>query len=107
MAGAVADPLADDDLQLALYLCLELHYRSFPGVADDWEWDPSLLAIRQSLERPFLDRLEDIGAPAAILNAVNDGLRDTGIELNDTPISVHTVAAALSRLTMTTKAADD
>lgn len=48
-----------------------------------------------------------IGAPAAILNAVNDGLRDTGVELNDTPISVHAVAAALSRRTMTTRAADD
>ncbi|MDV3130165.1 xanthine dehydrogenase family protein molybdopterin-binding subunit [Mycobacterium sp. 21AC1] len=48
-----------------------------------------------------------IGAPAAILNAVNDGLRDTGIELNDTPISVHAVAAALSRITMTTRVADD
>ncbi|MDV8071346.1 xanthine dehydrogenase family protein molybdopterin-binding subunit [Rhodococcus sp. IEGM 1366] len=35
-----------------------------------------------------------IGAPAAILNAVNDGLRTTGVELNDTPIHPHAVAAA-------------
>ena len=27
-----------------------------------------------------------IGAPAAVLNAVNDGLRATGVELDDTPI---------------------
>ena len=30
-----ADPLADEDLQLALYLCYELHYRGLPGVADE------------------------------------------------------------------------
>ena len=27
-----ADPLADEDVQLALYLCYELHYRGLPGV---------------------------------------------------------------------------
>ncbi len=54
----VEDPLADDDLQLALYLCFELHYRSFPGVADGWEWSPGLLAIRAVLERAFLGALE-------------------------------------------------
>jgi Iron-containing redox enzyme len=48
-----ADPLADDDLHLALYCCYELHYRSFAGVDPSWEWDPHLLAARQALERPF------------------------------------------------------
>ncbi|MGQ4615652.1 molybdopterin cofactor-binding domain-containing protein [Nocardia sp. R7R-8] len=38
-----------------------------------------------------------IGAPAAILNAVNDALRPTGVELDDTPIHPHTVAAALAQ----------
>ena len=47
---APADPLGDDDLQLALYLCYELHYRGLPGVADEWEWEPSLLALRRDLE---------------------------------------------------------
>jgi hypothetical protein len=49
----VDDPLADDDLQLALYLCYELHYRSFAGVDERWEWEPSLLEFRRRLERPF------------------------------------------------------
>jgi len=40
----VADPLADDDLHLALYCCYELHYRGFDGVDPGWEWDPHLLA---------------------------------------------------------------
>jgi hypothetical protein len=51
--AAPADPLADDDLQLALYLCYELHYRGLPGVADEWEWEPSLLALRRELESYF------------------------------------------------------
>lgn len=36
-----------------------------------------------------------IGAPAAVLNAVNDALRHTGVELDDTPIHPQTVLAAL------------
>ena len=48
------DPLSDDDLQLALYLCYELHYRGLPGVSDDWEWEPSLLALRRQLEACLL-----------------------------------------------------
>jgi hypothetical protein len=55
----VGDPLEDDDLHLALYLCFELHYRSFAGVDARWEWSPSLLELRQMLEQPFLERLED------------------------------------------------
>jgi len=51
--AAPQDPLADDDLQLALYLCYELHYRGLPGVAAEWEWEPSLLAIRRELEACF------------------------------------------------------
>jgi heme oxygenase-like protein len=47
------DPLADDDLHLALYACYELHYRSFAGVDEGWEWDPRLLAVRAELEALF------------------------------------------------------
>jgi hypothetical protein len=48
-----ADPLGDEDLHLALYLCYELHYHGLPGVADEWEWEPSLLALRRELEACF------------------------------------------------------
>ena len=58
LAVLVADPLGDDDLQLALYLCYELHYRSFPHVDPAWEWDPTLLAVRAALEEQFLDALQ-------------------------------------------------
>lgn len=36
-----------------------------------------------------------IGAPAAVLNAVNDALRPTGVELDNTPVTPETVASAL------------
>jgi hypothetical protein len=49
----VADPLADEDLQLALYVLYELHYRGFEGVDERWEWEPSALALRSVLEDIF------------------------------------------------------
>ncbi|WP_327145952.1 iron-containing redox enzyme family protein [Nocardia sp. NBC_01327] len=51
-----ADPFGDD-LQLALHLCYELHYQSFPSVDPAWEWDPDLLRFRAAMEQPFLDAL--------------------------------------------------
>lgn len=53
------DPLTDEDGQLALYLCYELHYRGLPGVDESWEWEPSLLALRAQLERCFEQALRD------------------------------------------------
>jgi hypothetical protein len=61
---AVADPLTDDDLHFALYLCYELHYRGLDGVDERWEWDPELLAFRARLEASFERALiETVGAP--------------------------------------------
>jgi hypothetical protein len=58
--------LADDDVQLALYLCYELHYGELEGVNDGWEWDPGLLAFRAVLERAFEAALrEAVPEPAA------------------------------------------
>lgn len=62
---ADADPLGLD-LQLALYICYELHYRGFVDVDPDWEWNASLLHLRGRLESAFLDEIRrhvgDIGA---------------------------------------------
>lgn len=50
------------DLQLALYVCYELHYRGFADVDPDWEWDATLLESRAQLERVFLDSVRrDVG----------------------------------------------
>lgn len=59
-----ADPLGDDDLQLALYCCYELHYGGLPGVDDRWEWSPWLLELRAALEDVFERALlDEAGAP--------------------------------------------
>ena len=64
------DPLSDEDLQLALYLCYELHYRGLPGVPDEWEWEPSLLGLRRQLEARFEAALLDVlGAPGPTVAA--------------------------------------
>ncbi|MCB8901098.1 MULTISPECIES: iron-containing redox enzyme family protein [unclassified Streptomyces] len=70
--GAVltADPWGED-LQLALYLLYELHYRGFDGVDDDREWDPELLRLRQAMEARFLHALstELSDAPRSVAEA--------------------------------------
>jgi Iron-containing redox enzyme len=57
------DMLDDDDAQLALTVCYELHYESFLDVDDRWEWAPELLALTNQLELAFELRLIDaVGA---------------------------------------------
>jgi hypothetical protein len=84
----VSDPLTDDDLQLALYLCYELHYRGLPGVDARWEWEPSLLALRREWEVAFEDELLDaVGAPvadAAVWSEMDVALRAI-VEADDGP----------------------
>ncbi|MFE9410667.1 iron-containing redox enzyme family protein [Streptomyces sp. NPDC006704] len=57
-AVARATPYGDD-LQLALYLGYELHYRGFDGVDDAREWDPALIVVRGLLEDRFLTALRE------------------------------------------------
>jgi hypothetical protein len=54
---------ADEDLQLALYCCYELHYRGLPGVDERWEWEPSLIAARHALEAPFEAAIGRLAGP--------------------------------------------
>jgi hypothetical protein len=57
-------PLVDQDLQLSLYVCYELSYRSFDEVDPRWEWNPSLIGLRAELESSFESALhEAIGPP--------------------------------------------
>jgi hypothetical protein len=49
----------DDDLQLALYVLYELHYRGWEGVDPDREWDPAVVALRRRLEARFVALLHD------------------------------------------------
>jgi hypothetical protein len=72
----------DEDFHLALYALYELHYRSFDGVHDGWEWDPSLLRLRAQLEETFEhalreaipdDRPQDVPAQLAALLEAAEG----------------------------------
>jgi Iron-containing redox enzyme len=54
------DALEDDDLQMALYLCYELHYSSLEGVDDRMEWSPVVLMFRAALEREFEAALRNL-----------------------------------------------
>jgi len=74
------DVVRDDDLQLALWVLYELHYRGFAEVSDALEWAPDVIAFRgvleaglesalremvQSVDRgdpdgPFVDRLLEV-----------------------------------------------
>jgi hypothetical protein len=45
--------LDDDDFQMALYLCYELHYSGLQGVDDRMEWSPLVLMFRAALENEF------------------------------------------------------
>jgi hypothetical protein len=52
--------LHDDDLQMALYLCYELHYSGVEGVDERYEWDPVVLMLRGALEAVFETALRSI-----------------------------------------------
>ncbi len=84
--GLPADCASDEDVQLALYLCYELHYRGLDGVADEWEWDPSLLALRGRLERAFERTVRDlVDVPAGIDPAGMDLALAELIQQDDAP----------------------
>jgi hypothetical protein len=80
------DPLGGEDSQLALYTCYELHYRSFAGVDDGWEWDPGLLALRARLERAFEQRVKDeVGPPGGAAACDMDLQLRALVEADDAP----------------------
>jgi hypothetical protein len=66
-----------DDLQLALYVCYELHYRGFAGVGPEHEWDPDLLRTRAALEHRFLTALR---ADTPVHDTVDDALAELLVE---------------------------
>ncbi|MGW0041876.1 iron-containing redox enzyme family protein [Rhodococcus sp. NPDC003348] len=72
-----ADPLGGD-VQLALHVCYELHYRGFRGVDPDWEWDPELIRARSAMERAFLARVRaEIPGGADVEGALDEVAADT------------------------------
>lgn len=52
--GEPASAVTDDDLQLALWLTYEQHYRGLAGVDEGWEWHPELVWARREWEQQLL-----------------------------------------------------
>ena len=83
-ALAGADVLADEDLQLTLFVLYELHYGGIDGVGDEWEWVPGLIASRRRIE-------------AAFERAVREGVRvpdDVGASAPEVAAALFAMAAA-------------
>ncbi len=81
---APADPVADDDVQLALWICYELHYQGFDEVPDRWEWEPAVIALRRDLEDLTLAALRRDVRVAADTARLADRLR-TLVDEDDGP----------------------
>ncbi|KRF11379.1 hypothetical protein ASG90_16620 [Nocardioides sp. Soil797] len=56
------DLLVNEDVQLALWMLFELHYRGFEDVDPDLEWDPLLIHSRSMLEANLEQTLRDLTA---------------------------------------------
>ncbi len=80
LALGPGDVTGDEDVQLALWMIYELHYRGFEDVPDDREWDLELLSLRLSIERRFELELRD--ATRERLQSVPDE-GDVGTQLLD------------------------
>jgi Iron-containing redox enzyme len=84
-AAGSPDPLADDDLQVALAICYELHYRGFDGVDDAWEWDPDLIGLRAHLERRHTEALTALTGELTVTDEPIDRQLTTLIAADDSP----------------------
>lgn len=76
LTASVVDPLVDDDLQLALWACYQLHYGGFRELDDALEWDPSTLALRAELERCFEGALRNEHDASSVPTDVLPALRE-------------------------------
>lgn len=81
---ACADPVTDDDFQLAMWICYELHYRGFDDVAGDLEWSPAVIAFRGRLEHDLLEALRSNAAVPPSDAQAAERLRDL-VESDDGP----------------------
>jgi hypothetical protein len=54
------DIVRNDDLQCALFVLYELHYRGVEEVDDRWEWNPHLIALRSTIEAAFEAQLRTL-----------------------------------------------
>jgi hypothetical protein len=79
-----ADPVTDEELQLALWICYELHYRGFDDVDAEREWDVSVLGLRGELEQVLLTALREAVHVPPDTAPVPDRLREL-VDADDGP----------------------
>ncbi|WP_299955476.1 iron-containing redox enzyme family protein [uncultured Modestobacter sp.] len=85
LAASATSPLTDDDLQLSLAICYELHYRGFDDVDDAWEWAPDLLRLRALLEQRHLAALRELVSPVEVTDEPVDQQLTAVIDADDGP----------------------
>jgi hypothetical protein len=85
---APVDPVTDEDVQLALWLCYELHYRGFDDIDPIWEWQPELITVRRALEGQVLGVLRrEVKVPQSD-KPIPESLREL-VEADDGPSLSH------------------
>jgi Iron-containing redox enzyme len=91
VAVGIDQPWSDDDLQLTLWCCYELHYRGFDEVDPEAEWDPAVLALRAELEGPWSAWLQRayLPSPADPAAKVSQVLRDLVDSDDGPPLAAH------------------
>ena len=85
LTSAPGTVLTDEDLQLSLAVCYELHYRGFDEVDDAWEWDPELLRLRGTLERLHLAALQELVGTVPATDEPIDAQLTAAIAADDGP----------------------
>jgi hypothetical protein len=85
LGRAPARALTDEDLQLSLAICYELHYRGFDDVSDEWEWEPTLLRLRAGLEQRHLEALQELVGPVPVTGGPIDRQLAAVIAADDGP----------------------
>ena len=85
LVAAATDPLTDEDLQLSLAICYEMHYRGFDGIDDAWEWDPDLLRLRAVMEERHTAALRSLVGEVQITDEPVDQQLSDLIAADDGP----------------------
>ena len=91
--GDDAAACTDEDLQLALCLAYELHYRGLAGVDDRWEWHPELLWARARWEDHLVAGLE-LAVPRDDVSGAPDDLGASGDPVADVVLGLTELAEA-------------
>ncbi len=95
--GGDTSVLHDHDLQMALYLCYELHYSAIAGVPSEMEWSPVVLTFRAALEAEFEQALRAVvGDDCGPVDSVGEALQTYVREDDGPPLSRYAQTQATS-----------